>query len=308
MSLAPDRATREQLRLACDAVNAELRRRRGLLKWAGLAGLVLVALAAWRAPQLVPHAAIAAAAFVLGVGRHIRQSVGREYKHWLATTIIPLLRPGLTFAPSGSIGIDDFNALHLFPQQADRVAAQDELRGERNGVSYAVEELRATYTSTSGSGRSRRRTTHTIFRGAVVRLEFNKHFHGHTVVVPHYFGAGFLSRLFGGRLQPVTLEDPAFERAFLTRSTDEQEARYILTPRFMEIVLAARARLGQDLRLAFHQGTLHVLIAGTKDRFEVSLFGGVAPSQAVTDLDEVIRLAEGLIGTLELQTRIWTRV
>lgn len=311
MSLAPDRATRERLRQACDAVNAGLARRRRWLVWAGIVAAVAIGVVVLRAPAFAPHTAAAGVALIGALAVYVRASAGREYKASLALELIPLLRPGLTFHAHGSMGRDEFNALRLFSRSADRVVAQDELRGERNGVAFAVEELRATYTTSSGSGRSRRRTTHTLFRGSVVRLEFNKHFHGHTIVVPRQFGAGWLdglvAGLFGGTLDAITMEDPEFERAFATRATDEQEARYLLTPRFMELVLAARARHGDALRLAFRDGTLHVLLPGTRDRFEVPLFGGLSPSDAVGDLEAVLALAEDLVATLDLETRIWSR-
>lgn len=308
MTLAPDRAVRERLRAACDAVNAELARRRRWLLRGAVAGAVVIGITALARPMLVPHALILSLGALGATAAWIRRTAGREHKMGLATMIVPLLRPGLSFHPAGSIGLDEFNALRLFTQRADRVVAQDELRGERNGVSYAVEELRATYTTTSGSGKHRRRTTHTIFRGAAVKLEFNKHFHGHTVVVPRHFGAGLFAGLRMDGMETVTLENAAFERTFLTRSTDDQEARYLLTPRFMEIVLAAQEKVEHDLRLAFRDGTLHVLLNGTKNRFEVPLFGGVTPLQTVTELDEVITLAEDLIETFDLATRIWTKV
>lgn len=307
MSLVPDRDTSEQLRLACDAVNGGLRRRRVWLAWVGLAGSLLVAATWWRAPELAPPAAFVAVALLAATAHFVRSAAGREFKRLLATTIVPLMRPGLVFDPLGSIGVGEFNALRLFTSRADRVAAQDELRGERNGVSYAVEELHATYTTTTTTGKSVQRRTHTIFRGAAVRLEFNKHFHGHTVVVPRSFGAGWLSDLFGGSLDSVALENPRFQEAFLTRATDQQEARYLLTPRFMELVLHARTRLGSDFRMAFQGDTLHVLVAGTPNRFEVSFFRGVSPSRTVAELEAVIALAEQLVETLELETRIWTR-
>lgn len=241
------------------------------------------------------------------LAQYTRHVLGREYKMGLALAIVPLLRPGLTFHPTGSIGVREFNALGLFHREAERVTAEDEVRGAVNDVSYAVEEVRATYTTTSGTGKSRRRTTHTIFRGVAIRLEFNKHFHGHTVVVPEYFGAGLLGGLFDGIRRTVSLENAEFERAFIVKSSDQHEARYLLTPRFMEVVMEARAALG-DIRLAFHGDTLAVLIPGRSDRFEVSLFRGVSPADIVNDLDAVIRLAEQLVSTFDLETRVWSRV
>lgn len=308
MRLAPDRATRDQLRDACDAINTDLARLRRRLVWTAIVPATLALLVAGGRPLLAVFLVFAGFTMALGLALHTRNSLGREYKMGLALSIVPLLRPGLTYRAGGSIGVGEFNALKLFHDSAERVVAEDEIRGTLQGVGFAIEEVKATYTTTTTNGKSTQRRTHTIFDGVAVRLEFNKHFHGHTVVVPEYFGAGLLDGLFGGRLQKVTLENAEFERAFVARSTDDVEARYLLTPRFMEVVLEARSALGRDLRLAFHDDTLHLLIPDRSDRFEVSLLRGVSPATLVAELEEVLGLAEQLIGTFDLETRIWTRV
>ena len=308
MRLAPDRATREQLRQACDAINTDLAVRRRRLTWTAILTGTLALLIVGVRPEAAAVVAGVGLAAIVGLALHTRHTLGREYKMGLALSIVPLLRPGLSFRAHGSIGVAEFNALKLFHHSAERVAAEDEVRGSVNGVAFAIEEVKATYTTTTTNGKSTQRRTHTIFDGVAVRLEFNKHFHGHTVVVPEYFGAGFLDGLFGGSLRKVTLENAEFERAFVARSTDDVEARYLLTPRFMEVVLEARSALGRDLRLAFHGDTLHLLIPDRSDRFEVSLLRGVSPATIVAELEEVLGLAEQLIGTFDLETRVWTRV
>ena len=308
MRLAPDRATREQLRTACDAINGDLAIRRRRLVWTAVVTGTLALLVVGVRPEYGALVAGVGLAIVVAIALHTRHTLGREYKMGLALSIVPLLRPGLSFQAHGSIDVREFNALKLFHHSAERVAAEDEIRGTVKGVSFAIQEVKATYTTTTTNGKSTQRRTHTIFDGVAVRLEFNKHFHGHTVVVPEYFGAGFLDGLFGGSLRRVTLENAEFERAFVARSTDDVEARYLLTPRFMEVVLEAGSTLGTDLRLAFRNDTLHLLIPDRSDRFEVSLLRGVSPVTIVAELEEVLALAEQLIGTFDLETRIWTRV
>jgi hypothetical protein len=59
--------------------------------------------------------------------------------------------------------------------------------------------------------------------------------------------------------QRVKLEDPRFERRFEVYSTDQVEARYLLTPTFMERVVALNQLLGaKRVELAFAANTLHV--------------------------------------------------
>jgi hypothetical protein len=67
--------------------------------------------------------------------------------------------------------------------------------------------------------------------------------------------------------------------------------------------------LGVHLRLSFHDNSVFLTVPQSADRFEVSLFGSrVSPESIVGDLAEVVRLAERMVDTLELETRIWSRV
>ena len=151
-----------------------------------------------------------------------------------------------------------------------------------------------------------------IFRGVVARLDFNKNFQGHTVVVPDA-ESKILGGLFGQSEKRkakrlVQLENPDFEGQFSVYSSNDQEARYLLTPKMMELIMETQALMGQQLRLCFIENSVFCTIPSTKDRFEVSLFSGaVTPEGAVGDLADLVMLAERLVDTLELETRIWSR-
>ena len=63
------------------------------------------------------------------------------------------------------------------------------------------------------------------------------------------------------------------------------------------------------LRVSFHDNSVFVTIPQNVDRFEVALFGArITPETAVGELAEVVKLSERLVETLDLETRIWTRV
>lgn len=308
MSLPLDPAVAERLQAACTAINETVARKRQRLWIGAMVALGISALSLAFPPEARMITVVGAWLLVVITGVVMSAGVTREYKAALAIGVVPLIRPGLSFHPTGSIGRREFNALGLFANSADDVKAADELRGEHNGVGYSVQELKATYTTTTHNGKSTQRHTHTIFRGLVARLEFHKHFHGHTVIVPEYLGSSLFGGLFGsGTGEPVSLENAAFEERFVVRSTDQQEARYLITPKFMEVVVEAEALLGDRPRLAFHGDELYVFISSSADRFEASLFSGVRPEKAVAELNEVIRLAERLIAAFDLETRIWTR-
>jgi hypothetical protein len=199
--------------------------------------------------------------------------------------------------------------MDLFATRTDRFRSEDEVSGKKNAVGYSLHEIEAARREQHG----RQSSMVVFFRGIIVRLDFNKNFAGHTVVVPQREGQ-ILGGLFGESetrrsKQIVRLENVDFEKQFTVYSTNDQEARYLITPKLMELVMEAQALLGTELRLCFRENSLFVTVPQDKDRFEVQLFGeAVTPENALGDLVDVVNLAERLVDTLDLETRIWTRV
>ncbi|MEM1391353.1 MAG: DUF3137 domain-containing protein, partial [Pseudomonadota bacterium] len=88
----------------------------------------------------------------------------------------------------------------------------------------------------------------------------------------------------GGDFERVKLESPQFESAFEVYSTDQVEARYILTPDLMQrLVELEKTFRGVGLRCAFVGGELLIALEGG-DLFE--------PGSMFTPLDNPDRVRE----------------
>jgi hypothetical protein len=307
-----DKATWMKLQAGCNYINAEVeKKRRSVVTVSIIAALVGAAayVVLWHAGERDPRLPLGGAvALALVYWAHVRGQLAKNYKRFVVQRVVTALGQGLKYSAESRFTKRDFLEMDLFEQRAEQWQAEDEVSGKKNAVSYCVLEGKAT--RTEGSGKNRR--TVLIFKGLIVRLDFNKNFAGHTVVVPDR-ESKILGGLFGEsqtrrKKELVSLENVDFEGQFSVYSTDQQEARYLLTPKLMELILEARALLGSELRLSFHDNSVFVTVPQTQDRFEVKLFGEkVTPESAVGELAEVIRLAERLIDTLELETRIWSR-
>lgn len=308
-----DSATLMKLQAGCNFINAEVAKVRGRVINVGL-GAALLAFVVysfmWRAGAHDPRAPLVGAlAIVTLFTVHQQRQLAKSYKHIVVRRVVGALGNGLAYSAESRFTKQDFLDMDLFLKRVEQWKAEDEISGCRNAVTYSILEAKAT--RTEGSGKNRR--TVTIFRGVIVRLDFNKYFQGHTVVVPNS-ESQILGGLFGESdsrrsKELCRLDNVEFEEAFSVYSTDQQEARYILTPKLMELVMRARATLNAGIRLSFHDNSVFLTLPETNDRFEVQLFGGpVTPESAVGELAEVVRLAENLVDVLDLETRIWTRV
>jgi hypothetical protein len=239
------------------------------------------------------------------------RKLSKEFKHIVVRRVVNALGHGLTYSPESKFTKQDFLDMDLFEKRTERWQAEDEICGRKNAVSYSVLEAKAT--RTEGSGKNRR--TVVIFRGIIARLDFNKNFQGHTIVVPDA-ESKILGGLFGEsetrrRKELARLENVEFERLYSVYCTDQQECRYILTPKLMELIMQAQVTLGVPVRLSFHDNSVFMTVPQSTNRFELgsALFGGkVTVEGVVGDLAAVVQIAERLVDVLDLETRIWTRV
>ena len=236
-----------------------------------------------------------------------QKELAKTYKHIVVKRVVAALGHGLTYSPEAAFGCGDFNQMDLFVKRAEKLIAEDEIRGAKGAVGYTVFECKAT--RVEGSGKNRR--TVTIFKGLVIRLEFNKNFVTHTVVVPE--GDSKVLGLFGesdsrGLKEIARMENVDFEKCFSVYCHDQQEARYLLTPKLMELLMRANDKMGGRLRASFLDNHLYVTVPQSKDRFDVGIFdSNVKPQTIVGDLTDVVTFAEQMVDTLERETRIWAR-
>ena len=304
-----DGAARKRIDSACDFLNhklADQRKRLTLVAaWATFGGATMVTLlklplwgVLWFAVPIF---------LIFAVRAH--NEVRRWFKTMVVQRVIAALGDGYAYTHTSSFTREHFLAMDLFSDRTDIFSSEDEVNGRHKEIAFALHEVRAAKREKRG------KNTRTIvfFRGTIVVVEFNKHFYGHTTVVPQAEHA-VLSGLFGefdsrrGR-ERMSMQDAEFEKAYTVYSTDAQQAHYLLTPKLMQLMLETRAQLGGELRFAFHQNQLYVAVPSTRNRFEVSLFTTrVTPEQVLGDLAAATHLAQNLISGLDLETRIWTRV
>jgi hypothetical protein len=304
-ALRLDPMTRGRIQAACNVVNEEIAEQRRVVfyGYAAIAAIGLALLGAhpdwWR---YILAGAVLANAILTGTARN---RIRKSYKSLVIGRIVKALDRGLTYNPKSSFRYADLKAMDLFPNKYNGFSSEDELSGRKENVSYSVHEVRLK--ATGGSNVK-------IFEGMMIRLDFNKNFRGHTIVIPDS-EARTLGPVFGELLESssrrnkrlVKLENRDFERVFAVYSTDDQEARYLLTPKLMELALQANALHMTQIRLVFLGNSLFVAIPMKGDRFEATIHSVVTPESALSDFLGVVDLAEQLIDTFQLETRIWSR-
>jgi len=159
----------------------------------------------------------------------------------------------------------------------DIYESEDMVEGQYKGVRVMFEEitLRKKQSSCSSPDDSGVETIREVFDGFVLSFSANKNFKGKTVIKRDRGVVGnFITAKTQKSLKRINLEDPRFEKKFEVFSTDEIEARYLITTSFMERALDLSNLFGKaEFEAVFFQKEFFMAIKTKKDLFEpLSIF------------------------------------
>jgi hypothetical protein len=246
------------------------------------------------------------------------------FKYRVMARLVKLFHPSLNYYPHRAIAEQEYHLSMLFHNSPDpdRYRGEDYIEGVIDKTDIRLSELHTEYRQVTYDSKGRRREHWvTIFRGLFISADFHKHFHGVTLVLPDteqswLGGFGQWLQSISAKLgnQPgelVKMEDPEFERLFKVFSTDQVEARYILTPNMIRRIVDFRNRTKSQVRLSFIASRVFVAISTYHNYFEPpSLF---APADKLLDPStlaqyfEELKFALAVVDELNLNTRIWTK-
>ena len=150
-----------------------------------------------------------------------------------------------------------FSCSNLIPDFSSSIF-DDYFRGSYKDVGFEIIEAKCSV----GSGKNRR----TVFDGVIVRLDMNKNFKGNTVIRPD----SMFHTSPSSNLRHTTLEDVVFEKKFDVYTDDEVEARYLITPSFMERLNNMKvAFAAEQVSCAFYEKNLFVALHTSQDLFSL---------------------------------------
>lgn len=223
------------------------------------------------------------------------------YKEQIIPRIVAAICEKAEYRPKEGIAKQVFCDCALF-SAPDRYASEDLITGLSGETHFSFSEVHAEEkrTSTSSKGRT---TTHwvDIFRGFLFVADFNKDFRGRTVLTRDSLFH------FSTRGERARLEDPDFEKRFDVFTTDQIEARYILSPSLMKRITELDEALGGRITLSFYNSSLVVAIPDYSNHFEASLWRTLLNKPYFErECDLIVQLV-GIVDDLNLNLRIWTK-
>jgi hypothetical protein len=228
--------------------------------------------------------------------------------------ILHFINPSLKYVPTGFIKQSDFTESRIFPnQQIHRYKGSDFVTGSYGEGLFAFSQLQVQEITKTRSGGKTETKISELFKGLFYIADFNKSFTGKTAIYPDYARSAFGAQ-FGEMINHamefdnthlVTLEDTEFEKEFAVYSTDQVEARYILSPTMVEHIKLIRSKLEKDLYFSFIKNRVYVAIPSDLEILVPIIFNDMTKFESIEPIYYGIDVLLNISNVLQLNTRIW---
>lgn len=230
----------------------------------------------------------------------------KELKSFLLREITALLGIEQGKRPSGnSLSLRSFQRFGILPS-GNQQSLNDHFYGKKEDVEIDIADALIKHKTETRTKDGRTETSvKTLFQGPVFRFSYNRPLKGYVILVKDEGKIiNFLTKdmLRGER---VTLENTEFESRFEIYATDQVEARYVLTPRFMERLLSLSYYIKEkSFGLAFSDDFAYLTLNTGSDWFEPgSLFTKLTDQRRVENLIEQLNFAFEVTNILNLTTK-----
>ncbi|RZJ64818.1 MAG: DUF3137 domain-containing protein [Flavobacterium sp.] len=235
-----------------------------------------------------------------------------RFKHEIIGAALSSIDQNLTINPNNGIAEEEFQFSQLFTQEPDRYHTEDLITGKIDKTAFYFAEVHAEYKTETQGKNGRQTHWHDILKGIVFTADFNKHFNGVTVIRPKDFGASlgawFSKNVYSfGNKNVVELENNGFNKNFVVYSTDQIEARYILTPALMEKINDLNSRSAYTVSLSFIDSRTFIAFPLDHNYFEAPVFKSLLKPDLLKNDMAILGFMYDIVHELDLNTRIWTK-
>jgi hypothetical protein len=235
-----------------------------------------------------------------------------RFKQEVVGAALSHIGQSLVIQPLKGIMEAEFRNSQLFTTDPDRYATEDLITGKTDKTAFYFAEVHAEYKTETQTKNGRQVTWHDIFKGIIFAADFNKDFNGVTVVRPKdvgsSIGAWFSKHIYSfGDKNVIDLENEYFMKNFVTYSTDQIEARYILTPAMMEKISDLNNRSAYCVSLSFINSSMYIAFPLDQNYFEPPVFKTLLRPDLLDNDLSVLHFMHDIVLELDLNTRIWTK-
>lgn len=222
------------------------------------------------------------------------------YKEEVVDEIIHAFCQNATYSPNNGVSEDLFRNSGLFTSP-NRYHAEDLIEGCLDKTSFICSEVHAEERRARSTKNGVQYYWEDIFKGFLFIADFHKEFQGETTVLRDSF---FKIKMGASR---VKMENPDFEKVFDVFSTNQIEARYLITPSMMERMLKLDSNFKKGITISFRDSTILVAIPDSKNRFEADVWSSLSDMSILKSDFAVLQSLLEIVDELNLNTRIWSK-
>lgn len=268
-------------------------------------------------------------------------------KQQLVSSIVRFLGDHFNYNPTAGSNKEQINDSLILPRKANGVYSEDYISGKVKNTDIALCEITASASTvddwdtyqTSNEQKGIQKISDSMFskskherdeffRGIYFVADFHKSFQAKILVRPseftwtdHHNEETTEPYKSNGRLdekfEQVHLEDPVLESAYDFYSTDQQQARYVLSTTMMERIKQFSIRTDKKLFFCFKNSKMHLAIPNKRDLFDPDI--AKENRRQKPDLDNILNREEiftyfkditfliGIVEDFNLNTRIWSK-
>ncbi len=256
--------------------------------------------------------------------RSVSENLNLEFKKKVIPKIATFFDSSLEYNHSGHISSKYFKESNLFFSsrewgkdicKIDRFTGEDHIQGNLDQTSFEFSEINAEYKTRRKKKNGRIEIKwHRLFKGFFFVADFNKNINGLTIILPDNWegSIGGIAKIFQklpavSGTELINLENQKFEKLFKVYGYNQNEARYIITPKLMENLVAFKEKTGKDTYISFKGSNIYIALSHYPDMFETKIFSSYLEKNLVDNFFEDIDMACGIIQDLNLNRRIWTK-
>ncbi|MFY0673422.1 MAG: DUF3137 domain-containing protein [Bacteroidia bacterium] len=229
------------------------------------------------------------------------------FKEKVVKKLVHLLDETWEYEAQGKINERIFKKSKIFRRAYDIYLGDDLIRGAVGKTKFSLCDLYLMKRHETEDGNNDVK----VFSGLFAAIDFNKHLKGETFVYPDRaektFGKFAQKLQKNSRGDLVKLENNEFEKRFKVFSTDQVEARYILTPALMERLVEISKKLGDSISLSFINSHVYILAPFKNGLFEPNVHTSGVSIDDVYTLWSQLNIINLIVDEMDLNTRIWTK-
>jgi hypothetical protein len=245
---------------------------------------------------------------VIMIGALSFHLIFKKYRKTYKEKIIPLIFNQIfdhfDYWPNKYLAESDYISTLLYQEKFNQYIGDDLVVGTFNGQDIQMSELTVKQVTNHGKNKKSEKI---VFRGIMIILKMRTPYHSETIIGPDIAerAFGFLGKMlqFKNRCnhEVVRLESIDFEKTFVVHSSDQIDARKILTPHVQERLLALTQKSKIKFSLSLLPNQISIAFPKFQNQFEPPYFSSNEGSKSVREIVELFLFLEELLLELDFK-------